>query len=76
TAGWKSPFNASIMTPVDSKGKKIACHDRGCEGDFDCTWTQHTAFKIDSKIKVAILYLSAIDNVEGRGLEKTSMQSK
>ncbi|MDI8840505.1 hypothetical protein MJI69_21490 [Salmonella enterica subsp. enterica serovar Anatum] len=23
------------MTPVDSKGQKIACQDSGCEGDFD-----------------------------------------
>lgn len=74
-AGWKAPFNAAILTPVDSKGQKIACQDSGCEGDFDWTWTQHTAFKIDSKSKGDILYLSAFDNGDGRGLEQPAMQS-
>ncbi|MDV2059197.1 aryl-sulfate sulfotransferase [Salmonella enterica] len=74
-AGWKAPFDAAILTPVDEKGQKIACQDSGCEGDFDWTWTQHTAFKIDSKSKGDILYLSAFDNGDGRGLEQPAMQS-
>ncbi|MGS9164690.1 aryl-sulfate sulfotransferase, partial [Salmonella enterica subsp. enterica serovar Infantis] len=60
-AGWKAPFNAAILTPVASKGQKITCQDRGCEGDFDWTWTQHTAFKLESKSTGEILYLSAFD---------------
>ena len=60
---------------MDSKGQKIACQDSGCEGDFDWTWTQHTAFKIDSKSKGDTLYLSAFDNGDGRGLEQPAMQS-
>lgn len=74
-AGWKAPFNAAILTLVDSKGQKISCQESGCEGDFDWTWTQHTAFKIDSKSKGDILYLSAFDNGDGRGLEQPAMQS-
>lgn len=71
--GWKAPFDAAILTPVDAQGQKIKCENNVCEGDFDWTWTQHTAFKIDSMSKDNLLYLSAFDNGDGRGMEQPAL---
>jgi len=69
--GWKPEFKNKFLTPVDSKGNKLNCENSKCTGtNFDYTWTQHTAFKIDSKSKGDILYLSAFDNGDGRGMEQ------
>ena len=69
--GWKPEFKDKFLTPVDSKGRKLNCENSKCTGtNFDYTWTQHTAFKIDSKSKGDILYLSAFDNGDGRGMEQ------
>ncbi|MDR2173182.1 MAG: aryl-sulfate sulfotransferase [Burkholderiales bacterium] len=73
--GWKGEFQKAILTPVDANGKKIKCENSTCEGDFDWTWTQHTSFKIDSKSKGDILYLSVFDNGDGRGMEQPAMPS-
>lgn len=76
--GWKDEFKKYLLQPVDSKGNKIICEENyskcpGYEnknGGFDWTWTQHTAFKIEEKSKGDILYLSAFDNGDGRGMEQ------
>ena len=76
--GWKDKFKGALLQPVDSKGNKINCTDEQSKcpgytnknGGFDWTWTQHTAFKIDSKSKGDILYLSAFDNGDTRGMEQ------
>lgn len=76
--GWKEQFKPYLLQPVDSKGNKIVCQDNYSKcpgylnksGGFDWTWTQHTAFKIDSKSKGDILYLSAFDNGDSRGMEQ------
>lgn len=73
--GWKKEFTGKILTPVDAKGKPVTCENSKCEGDFDWTWTQHTAFKIDSKSKGNIIYVSAFDNGDSRGMEQPAMPS-
>lgn len=68
--GWRKDFQDKILTPIDANGGKIKCENSKCEGDFDWTWTQHTAFKIDAKSKGNILYLSVFDNGDSRGMEQ------
>ncbi len=67
--GWKKGWAEKVLKPVDAKGNPIKCEGSKCEGDFDRTWTQHTAFKIDEKSKGDIIYVSAFDNGDGRGME-------
>ena len=45
--GWKEAWADKVLTPVDKNGKPIKCEGSKCEGDFDWTWTQHTAFRIE-----------------------------
>jgi arylsulfate sulfotransferase len=81
--GWSDKYKDKLLTPVDSKGKKIDCGESGSkcpgylsdEGGFDWTWTQHTAFKIDEKSKGNILYLAAFDNGDSRGMEQPAIPS-
>lgn len=71
--GWKSPWREKMLTPVDHLGNPLKCEGSTCEGDFDYPWTQHTAFKIDSKSKGDILYLSIFDNGDARGMEQPAL---
>lgn len=79
--GWKDKFKDKLLTPVDSKGKKISCGEDGAKcpgyenekGGFDYTWTQHTAFKIDELSKGDIIYVSAFDNGDSRGMEQPAL---
>ena len=49
--GWKKPWSDALLTPVDANGKPLSCDDASCSNtNFDWTWTQHTAFRIDSKV--------------------------
>ncbi|TSK05061.1 MAG: aryl-sulfate sulfotransferase [Geobacter sp.] len=81
--GWKKEYLGKFLTPVDSKGNKIVCEAGGSkcpgyeneEGGFDWTWTQHTAFKIDSKSKGDIIYVSVFDNGDSRGMEQPALPS-
>ena len=69
--GWKAPWSEVLLTPVDAAGKPLKCGDASCEGtNFDWTWTQHTAFRIDSKSDSNTLYLSVFDNGDGRGFDQ------
>jgi len=79
--GWSEKFKDKLLTPVDSKGNKIVCSDEfskcpGYESDnggFDWQWTQHTAFRIDSKSKKDLVYLTVFDNGDTRGMEQPAM---
>ena len=71
--GWKAPYQPMLLTPVDKDGKAIKCEGSKCEQGFDWTWTQHTAFKIDEKSKGDIIYVSAFDNGDARGMEQPAL---
>ncbi|WP_051144528.1 aryl-sulfate sulfotransferase [Yersinia massiliensis] len=71
--GWSDKYKDKILTPVDAKGKAIKCENSQCEGDFDWTWTQHTAFKIDSMSKGDSIFVSSFDNGDSRGMEQPAL---
>ena len=71
--GWKGEFAGKVLKPVDHQGKPISCTDATCEGGFDWTWTQHTAFRIDAKSKPGVVYLTAFDNGDARGMEQPAL---
>ncbi len=71
--GWKGEFAGKVLKPVDHQSKPIACTDATCEGGFDWTWTQHTAFRIDAKSKPGVVYLTAFDNGDARGMEQPAL---
>ncbi len=74
--GWNSPWKEVVLTPVDKDGKPLNCENGKCEDtDFDWTWTQHTAFRIDPMSNKDVLYITAFDNGDGRGLEQPAMPS-
>lgn len=68
--GWKKGLKEALLTPVDKTGNPIKCEGSKCEGDFDWSWTQHTAWRIDSKSDKNILFLSVFDNGDARGMEQ------
>ncbi len=69
--GWKAAWKDKVLTPVDKNGKKLTCEMGKCENtDFDWTWTQHTAFRIDEKSDKHFVYVTAFDNGDGRGFEQ------
>ena len=72
--GWKKGWAEKVLTPVDKDGKPLKCALGKCEGtNFDWTWTQHTAFRIDSKSDKRFVYVTAFDNGDGRGLEQPAL---
>ena len=71
--GWKGDFAKKVLTPVDKNGKPITCGDASCEGGFDWTWTQHTAFRIDEKSTKDVIYVTAFDNGDARGMEQPAL---
>ena len=71
--GWKGDFAKKILTPVDKDGKPIKCDGSHCEGDFDWTWTQHTGWRIDSKSNKDVIWISAFDNGDARGMEQPAL---
>ena len=81
--GWKKEFQNKLLQPIDSKGNKIICDDEYSKcpgyaddkGGFDWTWTQHTAFVIDSKTNKDIAYISVFDNGDARGIEQPAIPS-
>ena len=69
--GWKKPWSELLLTPVDANGKKLDCDDASCKNtNFDWTWTQHTAFRIDSKSNKDVIYVSVFDNGDGRAFDQ------
>ena len=71
--GWRGELAKKVLTPVDANGNKIKCEGSKCEGGFDWTWTQHTAFRIDSKSDKDVIYVSAFDNGDARGAEQPAL---
>ena len=71
--GWKKGWVEKVLTPVDKNGKPIKCEGSVCEGGFDWTWTQHTAWRIDSKSNGDVIYISAFDNGDGRSMEQPAL---
>ena len=71
--GWKGDLAKKLLKPVEKNGKAVSCTGSKCEGNFDWTWTQHTAFRIDSKSDQRYLYLTAFDNGDGRGMEQPAL---
>ena len=74
--GWRDAFKDKILTPVDENGNKIKCEGSVCEGGFDWTWAQHSAYKIDEKSSGDIIYVSAFDNGDARGMEQPALPSE
>lgn len=71
--GWKGDLAKKVLKPIDKDGKPVKCENGKCEGNFDYTWTQHTAFRIDSKSNKDVVYVTAFDNGDGRGFEQPAM---
>lgn len=71
--GWKKGWSEKVLTPVDKNGKPIKCEGSVCEGNFDYTWTQHTAFRVDEKSKGDIIYITAFDNGDARSMEQPAL---
>ncbi|WP_252006697.1 aryl-sulfate sulfotransferase [Ferrimonas sp. SCSIO 43195] len=69
-AGWKGELATKVLQPVDAKGHKISCSEKGvCDGEFDFTYTQHTAWLNDDKNRLTVL-----DNGDGRGYDQPALQ--
>ncbi|NLK67474.1 MAG: aryl-sulfate sulfotransferase [Campylobacteraceae bacterium] len=79
--GWKDEFKQYLLQPVDSEGNKIVCEDEytkcpgylNPEGGFDWTYTQHTAFVIDSKTNEDVVTVAVFDNGDSRGFEQPAL---
>ncbi|MTI16131.1 aryl-sulfate sulfotransferase [Rhodobacteraceae bacterium RKSG542] len=65
--GWTGELASKVLTPVDSKGDKLKCTEFGaCEGGFEFSYTQHTAWLSDKGT------LTVFDNGDGRYLNHPS----
>ena len=71
--GWKKGWAEKVLKPVDAKGNPIKCEDSKCEGDFDWSWTQHTAWRIDEKSTPDTILITVFDNGDGRGMEQPAL---
>ena len=71
--GWKGELAKKVLTPVDKNGNKIKCEGSVCEGGFDWTWTQHTGWRIDEKSDKDVIYITAFDNGDGRGMDQPAL---
>ena len=75
--GWQAKWSDKVLTPVDKDGKPLKCQQGKCEGtNFDWTWTQHTAWKIDELSKGDIVYVSVFDNGDGRAFVQPEDQNE
>ena len=71
--GWKGDFASKVLKPVDKDGKPIKCEGSKCEGDFDWSWTQHTAWRIDQKSDAENVMITVFDNGDARGMEQPAL---
>ena len=71
--GWKEELATKLLKPVDKAGKPIPCEGSVCEGGFDWTWTQHAAFRVDAKSDKDVVYVTAFDNGDARGMEQPAL---
>lgn len=75
--GWTKDMAAKVLTPVDSKGKKLDCDGAECSGtEFDWSFTQHTAWlSKNGKNDKRYTTMSLFDNGDGRGLEQPAFKT-
>ena len=71
--GWKKGLAERVLTPVDKNGKPLKCEGSQCEGGFDWSWTQHTAWRIDEKSDKDTVYITVFDNGDARGMEQPAL---
>jgi arylsulfate sulfotransferase len=71
--GWNPALAKKVLTPVDAKGNKIKCERSKCEGNFDWTWVQHTAYKVNEKSRPGLVHVSVFDNGDSRGMEQPAL---
>ncbi|WP_437184680.1 aryl-sulfate sulfotransferase [Sutterella wadsworthensis] len=71
--GWREGWADKVLTPVDKDGKPIKCEGSKCEGSFDWSWTQHTAWRIDEKSDKDTVYITVFDNGDARGMEQPAL---
>lgn len=66
--GW-GDLSDKVLTPVDSKGKKLDCDENGrcSDTDFDFPWTQHTSWLTSRGTLVSF------DNGDGRYFEQPAI---
>ncbi|MEC4728433.1 aryl-sulfate sulfotransferase [Shewanella sp. D64] len=67
--GWNKELSKKLLKPVDKNGKPIKCTEKGvCDGDFDFTYTQHTAWLNNTTGNLTVL-----DNGDGRAHEQPAL---
>ena len=74
--GWKDAFAGKVLKPVDKVGNPIKCEGSKCEQSFDWAWTQHTAWRIDSKSNADEVYITVFDNGDARGMEQPALEEE
>ncbi|WOT03598.1 aryl-sulfate sulfotransferase [Shewanella youngdeokensis] len=77
SADWGDQLSEKLLTPVDAKGKPISCTETGvCEGEFDFTYTQHTAWLTGKTYNNGTVKgLTIFDNGDARHLEQPALAS-
>ena len=71
--GWREGWADKVLKPVDHEGKPIKCEGSKCEGNFDWSWTQHTAWRIDEKSDENVIFITVFDNGDARGMEQPAL---
>ncbi|ADI85872.1 aryl-sulfate sulfotransferase [Geobacter sulfurreducens] len=73
--GWSKEMSAKVLTPVDSKGKKLDCTGATCnDTEFDWSYTQHTSWLSErGENNAQYTTISVFDNGDGRGLEQPAV---
>ena len=71
--GWREGWADKVLKPVDREGKPIKCEGSKCEGNFDWSWTQHTAWRIDEKSDENVIFITVFDNGDARGMEQPAL---
>lgn len=73
--GWTKDMAAKVLTPVDSKGKKLDCQGASCNNtEFDWSFTQHTAWISERGANDGTYAtISVFDNGDGRNFEQPAI---
>lgn len=58
--GWSEDYQDKLLTPIGADGQPLTCFKGKCQGEFDWSWTQHTAYLTPKGT------LSVFDNGDGR----------
>ena len=72
--GWRDDLAKVVLKPVDKNGNPIKCEGSVCEGGFDWSWTQHTAWRIDKLSNENEVYITVFDNGDARGMDQPALQ--